>query len=470
METIKFKCSNCNCTLSAAKDYAGKQVRCAKCREVIRVPGPAGEPGTEGQQVIKFRCPSCNQKIGVTSDYAGKNVRCSKCKSPLRVPQLPRQPARPLIGDEAAILRAGQERPVTEQEGPEKPESRDELLLAKVPPIEGHTEEDLNGYKLSESEFPAYAEQLPAPGSLAEVETGGAQPKKKGSKVVLAIVCVLAVVVVGIVAWIFISGSDTGEVEAKSRFPEVKEFAKDYIDLLSKGKVDEARKLLSAELQIEAEKEEFERLAEYISKGELEELRCAAINVEENPEGDQFYLYYAFRREEGYQSIVLSVLEVDEELSVSGIAAREPFGNAISIGPHSFAELQEKAFAAFAAKIKTFFTRFFCGFMVVMLVAVIVQTISMWIVFEKADRPGWAILIPGYNMWVLAEVGDKPGWMGLLMFFSGFIPYVGFLIGLVLSFMISIGVARAFGRGAGFGVGLALLPIVFYPILAFASE
>ncbi len=94
----------------------------------------------------------------------------------------------------------------------------------------------------------------------------------------------------------------------------------------------------------------------------------------------------------------------------------------------------------------------------------------MWNVFQKAGEPGWAVLIPIHNMWVLAEVGNKPGWLGLLLFFSGFIPYVGPLVGLVLSFVISIGVARAFNRGAGFGVGLALVPIVFYPILAFASD
>ncbi len=108
--------------------------------------------------------------------------------------------------------------------------------------------------------------------------------------------------------------------------------------------------------------------------------------------------------------------------------------------------------------------------MIVVLAVCLLQVVSMWIVFEKASEPGWAILVPAYNMWVLAEVGDKPGWLGLLMFFSGFIPYVGPLVGLVLSAVISIGVARAFGRGIGFGVGLTILPFVFYPILAFASD
>lgn len=173
---------------------------------------------------------------------------------------------------------------------------------------------------------------------------------------------------------------------------------------------------------------------------------------------------------EQHHSIVLSVSEINKELRIGGIAAEEPFGNAISIGPRSYAELETIALSAAAAKFKSIFTKFFCGFMAVMLVVCLIQIVSMWIVFEKAGEHGWAILVPGYNMWVLAEIGGKPGWLGLLMFFSGFIPYLGLIAGLVLSFVISIGVGRAFGRGAGFGVGLALLPVVFYPILAFTSD
>jgi predicted PurR-regulated permease PerM len=70
-------------------------------------------------------------------------------------------------------------------------------------------------------------------------------------------------------------------------------------------------------------------------------------------------------------------------------------------------------------------------------------------------------------MWVLAQVGDKPGWLGLLMCFCSFIPFVGPLAAFVLWVIISIGVAKAFGCGIGFGIGLTLLPFIFYPILAF---
>ncbi|MBA7690233.1 hypothetical protein ES703_98757 [subsurface metagenome] len=280
----------------------------------------------------------------------------------------------------------------------------------------------------------------------------------------------LLVLLVGIVFWSFISDSDTSESEIAAGLPKVQKFAEDYIYLLNRGEINKAKTLLSPQLQIDAEKSELEKLAEYLSRSDIEELDCRATNLEEHPEGNQFYLYYKFRYEDKSQRIVVSVLEIDEELSIAGVAVQEPFGNTISIGPRSFEELRHTAIATSVARIRSIFTRFFCGCAVVILVACLVQAISVWIVFEKAGEPGWAVLVPGYNMWVLAEVGDKPGWLGLLMFFSGFIPYVGLLVGLVLSFVISIGVARAFGRGAGFGVGLALVPIVFYPILAFTSD
>lgn len=456
---IRFNCKNCGQKIKVPHQLAGKKGRCPKCKQVIVIPSaevPAKEPST-----IKFRCPSCGQKIGLGPEYAGKRVRCAKCKKPLIVPQAPSRAERPAVKDETEVLRAGQEQRITEEDFFGGPEGTDELRLAEpdVPSIAKETEQS-----------PAYAGQLAQPGSFVQTGLREDQPKKKHSIIFIAAVCIVALLLMGIAVRYFFIGTRTSESEIEASFPEVQKFAEDYIYLLNRGEIDKAIKLLSPQLQTDAEKSELERLVKYLNRSDIKQLNCRATNLEEHPEGKQFYLYYRFRYEDGNHRIVVSVLKTDEESSVSGIAVQEPFGNTISIGPHSFAELRGTAIAASAAKIQSFFTRFFCGLAIVILIACLVQVISMWIVFEKAGEPGWAVLVPGYNMWVLAEVGDKPGWLGLLMFFSGFIPYVGLLIGLVLSFVISIGVARAFGRSAGFGVGLALVPIVFYPILAFTSD
>lgn len=113
---------------------------------------------------------------------------------------------------------------------------------------------------------------------------------------------------------------------------------------------------------------------------------------------------------------------------------------------------------------------FACVFFSIMLAVGIISIVAMWIVFTKAGEPGWAALIPIYDMYVLARVGDKPGWMGILACFAGLIPIVGTIIQLVLFIIISIGVARTFGKGVMFGLGLCFLWFIFYPILAFGSS
>jgi hypothetical protein len=86
---------------------------------------------------------------------------------------------------------------------------------------------------------------------------------------------------------------------------------------------------------------------------------------------------------------------------------------------------------------------------------------GMWKTFAKAGQPGWAAIVPIYNVYVLCKVGGRPGWW-LILFF---IPFVNVIIAAILS----IDIAKAFGKGIGFGVGLWLLGFIFYPILGFGS-
>ena len=87
--------------------------------------------------------------------------------------------------------------------------------------------------------------------------------------------------------------------------------------------------------------------------------------------------------------------------------------------------------------------------------------VAMWKVFEKAGKPGWGAIIPIYNIILLCDIAGRPRWWVLLFF----IP----LVNIVFSIIVSISVAGNFGKGAGFGLGLAFLSVIFYPILAFGS-
>lgn len=85
----------------------------------------------------------------------------------------------------------------------------------------------------------------------------------------------------------------------------------------------------------------------------------------------------------------------------------------------------------------------------------------MWKVFSKAGQPGWAAIIPIYNVIVLIQVCQKPLWWIVLFF----IP----IANLVAVILLAIALAKVFGKGGGFAAGLILLPIIFYPVLAFGS-
>jgi uncharacterized membrane protein len=86
---------------------------------------------------------------------------------------------------------------------------------------------------------------------------------------------------------------------------------------------------------------------------------------------------------------------------------------------------------------------------------------AMWRIFTKAGRPGWVALIPIYNTIVLLEIVGRPWWWLLLML----IPFVNF----VVAFIIYNDLAKSFGKGTGFMLGLVFLSFIFFPILGFGN-
>ncbi|VAX02160.1 Signal peptidase I [hydrothermal vent metagenome] len=97
----------------------------------------------------------------------------------------------------------------------------------------------------------------------------------------------------------------------------------------------------------------------------------------------------------------------------------------------------------------------------IMLAILIFFIASFWKIYTKAGQPGWACIIPIYNTIVLLKIAGRPWWWLLLMF----IPLVNFII--IIIFYIDI--AKSFGKGVGFGLGLIFLGIIFFPILGFGS-
>jgi hypothetical protein len=100
------------------------------------------------------------------------------------------------------------------------------------------------------------------------------------------------------------------------------------------------------------------------------------------------------------------------------------------------------------------------GSLIGLLVAVLVIA-GLWKVFTKAGKPGWAAIVPIYNLIVLFQIAGKPVWWLVLLF----IPVVN----IVIMILAWVAVAKAFGKGTGFAIGLILLSPIFIPMLGFGN-
>lgn len=100
-------------------------------------------------------------------------------------------------------------------------------------------------------------------------------------------------------------------------------------------------------------------------------------------------------------------------------------------------------------------------FMLVCLAFVIVMVAAMWIIYTKAGKPGWAAIVPIYNVIVKLDIVGRPLWWFLLLL----IPLVNVVVWIVMS----LDLAKSFGKDVAYGFGLAFLPFIFHPMLAFGS-
>ena len=97
----------------------------------------------------------------------------------------------------------------------------------------------------------------------------------------------------------------------------------------------------------------------------------------------------------------------------------------------------------------------------ILLVVIVFMIASVWKVFAKAGEPGWAAIVPIYNIVVMLKIAGKPAWRIILFI----IPFVN----IIISLLVFLGIAKNFGKGGGFGVGLWLLGFTFFPILGFGD-
>jgi hypothetical protein len=101
-------------------------------------------------------------------------------------------------------------------------------------------------------------------------------------------------------------------------------------------------------------------------------------------------------------------------------------------------------------------------YLILALAVGVLVIIGWWLMFTKAGKPGWAAIIPIYNVYTLLKVVGRPGWWLIL--------YIIPIVNVVIQIVVNLDLARSFGRGGGFALGLIFLPFIFYPILGFGPD
>ena len=144
----------------------------------------------------------------------------------------------------------------------------------------------------------------------------------------------------------------------------------------------------------------------------------------------------------------------------------------------------------------------------------VLTLVARGFMFNKANEPAWATVVPFYNLYVLYKIAGKTKLFAaylvcyilmiicatvmIVSFFAmiisafgalggnyygvtvggstaativGAVVVIGLSIALVIfNIFMSIGLAKSFGKGGGFACGLIFLPVVFYCIIAFSKN
>lgn len=95
------------------------------------------------------------------------------------------------------------------------------------------------------------------------------------------------------------------------------------------------------------------------------------------------------------------------------------------------------------------------------LIIAVLLIIAHWKIFTKAGKPGWGSLIPFYNLYLVFDIVYGKGWKFLWLI----VPIVIIYYAIVVPFKM----AKVFGKGFVFGLGMFLLSPIFDLILGFGS-
>ncbi len=104
------------------------------------------------------------------------------------------------------------------------------------------------------------------------------------------------------------------------------------------------------------------------------------------------------------------------------------------------------------------FTYFFINIAVILYILIFA---GIWYTLKKADKPGFAFLIPIYNIIVMLQIAKKPMWWIIMLLLP--------IVNIVFMVMMLNGISKNFGKDQGFTVGMVFLGPIFWCILGYGN-
>lgn len=108
-----------------------------------------------------------------------------------------------------------------------------------------------------------------------------------------------------------------------------------------------------------------------------------------------------------------------------------------------------------------FLMAFLGGYFVFIVVIYLFMGLCIGKVLQKAGKPLWAGFVPIYNYMLLLEIVGRPTWWIILLL----IPFVNFVVLIIAS----IDLAKSFGKDVVWGLLLAFVSVIGWPLLAFGD-
>ena len=398
--------------------------------------------------MIKFHCPNCKQKLGVPDEYASRRVRCSKCSQPATVPLT-------------------QPKPVPQPVVPENMTTQDDCALNVSDELQLQEPDPDPVSANSNLESQSSQSQFEGEDNFVRTNLAGIPIREQAImeapgnnilKVIISAVVIIAILIAGL---LFVYNGPNDHIPQ-----EIGTFAEDFITTLTENNIEAAKELLSPRKTISDA--QINELVQRMADIEILNITSRCLYGISNEETSGYIYSCEVETDRGNLSFLLSILEQSQTITlVNATETNETARHAPPFNYYLFAmtpELNKIVHGGTEIIVADLWNT--GRGLLLYRIAMLITLASIWIILgEEGEFNMWAVIITPYTFYLLARLSNKPGWLGVVAGIAVLIPFVGGLVFVPFFIIISIGVAQQYGKGILFGIGLGLLPFIFYPLL-----